>query len=721
MHLSRLASLLIAMFFLLSFIMIGTTTADDTIDNLVEAEFDIDFVTGNTLNVNIIIDAYKLTTDQTYDADGIKGASEQELGAFRLLLYQMLNAQLGVTFQNANITNFTMPTFDGERFNEELTVELTPSFFGLDESVNVDDFINGILDMGGRVNYSLNLKAEPGWNNTYLVGLHHSLEFMRTTGSLRGDDISWTVRNWKEEFPDEVAEMQLGKKNPTTPSLSSEDISLEFILDSKDAEQVSLENNIVIRGADIQVYNILPDFITNLDFIPADGIRLFVDNGFITWEDCYEKTISPLEEIIIQTIESSSFNQTLDISFSWDSATTADCLTPYQISNMDNEPAVRAILTDDDIALKIFDISSRAVFGLIHSGAGANISEEDINFGDGLNNIGHDYSIKLFMPSGLYIDGENAYIWNDTLPISGIFEADDAPSYSDEDKSTIVEIEVKSTDLNLLSFITGTTELTFELYMRETRNYNVTTLPDAFTLPEKLAIDYLNSDAFRLCIEEEVFSKENINTFLSDDKTHFESLLLQILPGLEISGNVNRDVFEDSLILWDGNLSDIDAYPPVKTESYAYNSYPMSFDFSLLPPSVDIPTKTFNFSGLPDQEVTYKMIFPHGLSINVNDPSNKTKVAEMEDGRYYFEIKFSDSESDLTVEILCKMSPSALFVIGIFLPCIISLVIAIFLVIVIYLIRKKRKGKKITPTFDEEEITGYEEEDFYVPPPPGSK
>jgi hypothetical protein len=115
------------------------------------------------------------------------------------------------------------------------------------------------------------------------------------------------------------------------------------------------------------------------------------------------------------------------------------------------------------------------------------------------------------------------------------------------------------------------------------------------------------------------------------------------------------------------------------------------------------------------------MIFPHGISISVIDPSNKTRIAETEDGRYYLEVKFSASESDSSVEVLCKMTPSALFVIGIFVPCIVSLIIAIVLVIVIYILRKKRKGKNIIPTLEEEDLTGYEEEDYYVPPPPGSK
>jgi hypothetical protein len=115
------------------------------------------------------------------------------------------------------------------------------------------------------------------------------------------------------------------------------------------------------------------------------------------------------------------------------------------------------------------------------------------------------------------------------------------------------------------------------------------------------------------------------------------------------------------------------------------------------------------------------VIFPHGISIEVSDPLNKTFWDKTKDGRYYLITTFSASEANLTLEVSCKMMPSALFVVGIFVPCIVSLVIVLILIIVIYIIRRKRKGKKIETPVEEEDITSYEDEDFYVPPPPDSK
>ncbi len=721
MHLGRLITLLICALILLSFFIIYNVTAEDTIENLVEATFNIEFVTGTDLNIIITIDPQKLTTDKTYTADEIKSASPQQLGALGYLLYLMLESQLDVTFENAEIEDFEIPIFDGDQFTEELNVSLTSSFFELDDSVNVNDFINGILDMSAYVNYSYTLQAESGWNNSYKIDLGSDLEFKRTTGIPIDKYIVWTVKNWDGNSQNKIAKIQVKKKAPTTEKLETEDIFIGFKLDSRDTKTLILESDIILKNIDIRDYNILPSFISNINFVPADGFRLFVENGFISWDNSYQETIKPIIEKLKTTIEQSPFNQTLDIVFSWDDETTIDCLIPYEISNMDYEPPIRAILKDSDIDLQICDISSRALFGLINSGAVVSISKEDINFGEDLNRIGYDYNVTLYLPNNLYLDGENIYIWNGSSPISGEFESDNAVSYSSEEKDTTIEIEIKSTDLNLLSFFTGKTELTFGLDLKGDRNYNVTSIPDEFDLPGKISLNYLNADAFRICVEEKVFSEKSINNFLRSQADEFEGIFKHFLAGLEVSVNANKDRFEDSL-QWDGNISNMDAEKPVSIATFTHNLYSVSFDLSFLPPKFEIPPRTFNFTGLQNQDVTYRMIFPKGIFIEVSDPLDKAIFGETNDGQYYFEVTFSASESSLTLDVTCKMIPSALFIIGIFAPCIVSLIITLILIIVIYFIRKKRRKKRGEAHYEkEEEITGYEDEDFYVPPPPGSK
>jgi len=537
--------------------------------------------------------------------------------------------------------------------------------------------------------------------------------------------ITWNVLNGNGDHPYKTAELILRENNPTVKKLDSENIFLEFELDSANVKETSLKTNVVIETADISVYNVLPDFIDNLQFIPADGFRLFEENGFITWNNTYEKTVKPVEENITSVIKESSFNQTLDLTRTWDNTSTTDCPAAYEIDNMNSEPNLKMILSDDDVDFKICGLSNRALFGLINSGADANISQGDINFGDKLNEIGYDYNASLFLPDNMYLDGKNVYQWNESVSVKGEFESDVASSFTKEKKETVIEIEVQSTDLNLLSFFTGKTELTFGMYLQEKRDYNVTNISEVFSLPEKVVLPYLCSDAFRLCVEENVFSAKNIDDYLVGEKNLFESRLKNILSGLDVQnkGHVKRDVFESSLNDWDHDISEMDANSTIKIDSYAHCSHPISFDLSFLPPGFEISKQYFNFTGIENHNVTYRVVFPKGISLKASDPLNKVEVKRKSDGRQYIEVKFDESEHNLTTSVTCELSASAFFIIGILMPCIISLIITIILIVTIIFVRKKRKMGRgtVSSSSDDESFTSYEDEDYYVPPPPGSK
>jgi len=727
MRLNKLLDIIIIILLLISLFLINTTIAEETIESRVDASFDIEFVNGTYLNVDITMNVYEITTDKTYTAEEIKTAGLEELGAIKLALYLELKSQLEEVFENADISNFEMPQYDDEKFNEVLNVELTSSFFEMNDSVNAHDFINGVLDMDAQVNYSFNLQAESGWNNTFKFILPESmdLKFANTDDfDSHKNEITWTLENWDDRNPSKLAMLKICFKDPTTSELEIEDISLEFELDATDVKNTSLKTIISAKNIAIREYDFLPDFITNLDIVPADGIRLFIDNGLISWDDFYQKTIEPVEEITVSKIENSSLNQTLTMSFDWDSETATNCSNRYNVTHMDNKPSIKAELTDSNIELQICGVSTRAIFGLINSGAKVNISQGDINFGDKLDETGYKHNVTLYMPDNISLDRGNIYRWNQSNPISGEFESNISEEYSEEEIDTIVEIEMSSTDLNLISFFTGKTELTVTLYMEETHNYNVTTVPDEFSLPEKVSLDYLNSDCFRLCVEENVFSEDNVADFLTDEKGQFEEMMTNIfqLSEFTVNGRVNRDAFDESLGRWDGDIADMDADTPIKVVSYAYSSYPVSFDLSFLPPKFEVANQSFNFTGLQNQNVIYRMIFPHGTNVSFNDSLDRAVLKETDDGRKYIEISFNASEAGLTDEISCKIVPSSLFIVGIFMPCIVSLIITIILIIVIYIIRKKRKGRKeIVIERESEGFEGYEDQDYYVPPPPSSK
>ncbi|MDH7506578.1 MAG: hypothetical protein QHH15_02160 [Candidatus Thermoplasmatota archaeon] len=701
--------------------------AESTINNLIYATFNIELLsaTNFTVNVEIIVNKITLSGNEgTYTGSEIETISKTDqliLGAIAYELQILTKNTLTQSFAKNNVKSLkAIPTYEKGKFFNGFSVDLTPSYFNMHESIDIYSIVNGVLDMSAFVNYSFNLKAEPGWNNKYVFNLGNTFTFVRTTGSVSGTKIGWDVWNSDGTNPFVNAEIQLKKINTTTSKLNSEDIFLEFILNCKNPETTVLISNVLLRSIDIRPYQVKPDFISNLYFMPADGVRLFIDNNLLSWDLIYDKTVKSIQQKIKSTIEESSFNQSLDLIFIWDNKTTIDCVEPYNVQKMDDKPNIKAILTDNSVNLKFFNISSRALFGLINSGAEANVSKEDINFGENLNTISYNHNVTIFLPNNIFLDNKNIYTWDYNNTISGKFKSSNATSYQHEDKNTVIEIDIKSSDLNLLSLIGAKTELTFSLNINAEKEYFVTILPKEFTLPKKMSLKYLNSDAFRLCVEEKVFNESSVNNFLENEKNNFETLFKGVLPGIEVNSVIKKDVFEKSLA-WDKDISKMEEKNPIITSIYGYCSYPISFNFSVILPSFDIPIKIFNFTGLQDENITYKIIFPNGVSVDVADPLNKTQKKQLSNGRQYIEISFSGLETNTTYEVLCKMNPSLLFIIGILTPCIVGLIITIVLIVLIFIVRKKRGFKRKTPKVRKEEVTGYEDEEYYVPPPPNSR
>ena len=72
MQLGRLITILICSTLFSSFLIISSAVAEDTIDNLVNATFEIEFISGSELNIEIEISPQILTTDKTFTIEEIK-------------------------------------------------------------------------------------------------------------------------------------------------------------------------------------------------------------------------------------------------------------------------------------------------------------------------------------------------------------------------------------------------------------------------------------------------------------------------------------------------------------------------------------------------------------------------------------------------------------------------------------------------------------------------
>jgi hypothetical protein len=638
--------------------------------------------------------------------------------------------QVETAFPGAEVdTMKTMPTYENPYFIDDFQVNLTPAFFQYNGSLNLTNFIAGILDMGATVSYHFDLQAEEGWNTTFVYTLPNTLTLSYANTADTNPDtntVTWVVRNWGGSDAGKDAVLSVQSKKPTTMTSADEDISLEYILDTRTVNNISFIESILVKKVNVHQYNVLPEFISGLESIPADGVRLYIDNGLLSWQDLFDFKIQPMESQTTAIIENSSFDQNLSLSFSWEPESTINCSQPYNITHMDDVPAIRANFKDSDVHLMICQMPARAFFGLVNAGATASVSSTDVNFGAGLEGILHPYSIVLRLPTNVSLGGDNVYAWNRTAPISGVFtsEVQPIPPYVAEHIETRVEIELTKMDLNIPSLFTGKTELVASTKMKQDDRLYVIGRAGDLSFSSKVNITYLNADAFRICTEENVFTEDQITAFLSQKTDVFEQRLSEIFYGLSVHGAVDRRMFSSSLV-WDGDISRMDETVPVVVSNGANEVYAVSFNMSLWPAELTLASQRFMLQGLENQSVIYRIIFPRGITVNASESEGKPLITgKTNDGRDYVELSFDAGSTNQSTVLTCAMNASPVYILGLFLPCILVFILLVVLVIIIYLIRKKRgglrRGKRKLFEPEDNEPFEYSGEEYYVPPPPSS-
>jgi len=318
MRLHKLLDVMIAVLVLVSFFVVDIA-AEETAESIVDARFDIELETATDLKISVTMDVSEITVfDNTYYSSDIQtlatnGSSTdlQIIGAIKLRLRQLVKQQIEASFDDANVVALKeMPAYENTVFHDDFGVNLTSAFFGMDESVNTYNLINGILDMDAEVFYECTLHAELGWNNIYTITLPTAMYPPYTNGKVDASArIQWDVKNEYGFQYSTTAELSVKLNDPTTPSSETDDILLAFVLDASDAKQISLTTNILAKHIDIRNYGMLPESITDLDVISADGMRLFINNGLTTWDEFYQKSLANITRDAVLVIENSSYGR----------------------------------------------------------------------------------------------------------------------------------------------------------------------------------------------------------------------------------------------------------------------------------------------------------------------------------------------------------------------------------------------------------------------------
>jgi len=193
MHLRKLGVVIIVLLF--SSFLIAEVAADE-IESKVDTNIDIDLETATEFDIHVTMNVNKITVfSSTYDSNGIQTVANNDLetlGAIKLRLRQLIEEQIESSFEDAIVTALIdKPTYENTVFLDEFNVELTTSFFNMNDTINIHDFVNGVLDMDAVVSYDFYFYAEPGWNNTYAMTLPASMIPRYANAEIDGDRMEW--------------------------------------------------------------------------------------------------------------------------------------------------------------------------------------------------------------------------------------------------------------------------------------------------------------------------------------------------------------------------------------------------------------------------------------------------------------------------------------------------------------------------------------------------
>lgn len=718
-------SLSLMLLFVLFLLLLSFSVSSEEVDASVESSIDTTIMDGTSFSLDLTVDVSFITlpaNELKYTDADIEQASPEMLGAIKYALKSDIVSQLKSSFPDCSVNSvYELPKYESGVFLDKYDVQLQSSFFSMNESASSTDVINGLLESGVFVNYSFPWTALSGWNNTYTLILSDDLGYKRTDGSVNNKRISWDVFNGLGNQNQQVGTITLKDMEPATDPSKNESVSLVFSLDCKMPKNPEMSILLQAYRLDMNDYSCLPSVLSLPESLPADAIRLCALNNLTDYDEI--KTISFDEYIMfsMDKLRDSRFNQSFNCSFSFDQSTTLNCSPAFVIDEMDEEPPVTGVVNDPSVRINVLNVSGRSFFGLINAGAESEVDATSVNFADVFDNSPRSSSV-LYLPDDVLFNDQNVVLWNHSDMFSGVFTSENSPSYSGQQIESTYLIDVKSTDLNLLSFFTGKTEVSLGIGFEKTREINVMAREDALSIPNDIELSYVNADAFRLCVEEHVFSDDEINTFISFHETILENTSRRLFPSVKGSAVTDEETFDESL-QWDGNISSMDGNDAVMLRQCMESTAPLSCSFSLFPPQFSFATQNLTFIGVAEETVTYNMTFPKGVGVSVLSASQQVNKRTNSDGRCVLSVSLNASDSGKVASVLLIMEPSLLYVLGLFTPCIISVIITFILFIVVYIIRKKRNmfRQRHQPQGSADESEEYENEEYYIPPKPPSK
>lgn len=706
----RVASVFLLIVLILTSFHLSTTKAQDFSISWIDASFRFRFLNGTSLNLELQLDVHNITLfNRVYGADEIREMHQGE-GAAGVKVFDYSSNILSQIFEGCNIelglpradpSTLDIPK-DADLCNPPVTfyiegnISLSGDFFDFNLE-DIEDIVNGLLDVGAKVTYDFDFLAPPFWNISYIFEIPDNLsikEVGKGIVSIDGKEVKWEIENWRgkeEKFKDGYLSIQ--KVEPTYHSQVEEIHSnLVFNLSGIDFTTISITLN--VSSLDLSGLVDLPSFIEVDSYVfPSDCIRLLLKYDLIDLQDLenilIDKWINQITDLRNALKRDISFDVYLD------NSTITNCFQPYNISHMDKQPPL--VIEGKGTPRELLgNLSTRAVLGIVYSGGEVRLNDDLLN----LDQLRYPFEAEIVLPYG------EIYTWNQSMELNITLNYTSAPRYSMEKKERLIEVNLRSLDLDVLAMFTGKSKVVSNLEIMDCLSIYTISTSSLVSLPEWVNLRIMNSDLFRLLFEEGVLS-EGLNRYIEERMNSSKDILTSLLGQNNLKVYFDEKRFEESLD-WDKKLESMDDLHPVNISFFSTLPKKARFSFSIIPFSFTIMNESFDCFSIPGENVTYRFIFPKGVEVSFNDSLGISRKGVLNDGREYIEICFPKSEGLVSTTLYYSMKLSPLMILLLFLPIIVMIIIVVAIVSVVLLLKKRRRFRPKVPEYREisDEETG---------------
>ena len=283
----------------------GQGVDETVVDEWVEATYDVVFPSFDEIRIDTLFQVYEADLDQ---AAGVPASNLRQLMATNDSVSEIIIDDLGGALEDVvtdslsslELEGSTITTTgpglkdlgedDGDDIYKEpllfeggAAISLHPASIGLPSESDLDALVSGTLKMGGVLNLSFELVAEAGHMNTFKFTPPSGTVFMAGQAMTSAQEFVVDGRASSET----VKRLENLVFASASPAELEEGMTADVLVDIQEFDDLAITIDVVIDAVDsTEISPYFPDVI-GLDLVSADGVRMAVENGLMTWDDVY--------------------------------------------------------------------------------------------------------------------------------------------------------------------------------------------------------------------------------------------------------------------------------------------------------------------------------------------------------------------------------------------------------------------------------------------------